>query len=200
MMARIGILTGTFDPVHEGHVAVARVVRQQCGLESVWFWPNARPAHKVPVADLGARLAMLQLALSDEAFLEVAPLEVNDFDQPHTLEYFTEVLARFGGQEFVFIVGEDTLSGLDTWRDVESVVNNTSYIMVQRPGAPTHSLTDLRQRLGDLGTSLRVEVVQAPLVYNVSSTAIRQSLSCSRQPAGLHPLVAQYARSVGFYS
>lgn len=196
----IGILTGTFDPVHDGHIAVAQEALKQCNLEAVWFWPNPDPAHKMTVAGLAERLAMIELNLQGYDSLKLAPLTMEELKGFHSLDHFTTVLHRFREKNFTYILGSDTLARLHTWNNVESVVRNASYIVVQRPGDHLDGLTDPQHRLGPLARELTTQVIIAPRAHGISSTALRQKLALGQVGEGLAPVVAEYALRQRLYS
>ncbi|QQR53026.1 nicotinate-nicotinamide nucleotide adenylyltransferase [bacterium] len=148
-MRHTGILTGTFDPIHNGHIAIARAAHAKCLFDEVWFWPNPDPAHKLATASYDDRLAMLKLALMDEVSLQAAPVSEISFQRPHTIENFQAVLQPFCDQRFSFIVGMDTLGRLDTWKNFESVVTNTSFIVIHRRESIDVDMNALLQRLGN---------------------------------------------------
>lgn len=195
----IGILTGTFDPVHDGHVAIARAALGQCGLQEVWLMVNPDPAHKLCQAGFDDRLAMVALALRAAEGLRLAPLEAGLAIRPHTLDTFLEVQRLWPAESLAFIVGLDTLFRLDTWKDVESVVKSTSYIAVHRPGTSVAGLVALRARLGPLGERLQVEVIEAETPSEVSSTQIRQQVAAGEAPQGVAPAVRQYIEQHQLY-
>lgn len=194
-----GLLTGTFDPVHLGHVAIARAALEQCGLEAVWFWPNPDPAHKLSRAVMPHRLAMLELALAGEDGLQISPLTPEQLALPHTLDTFLEVMVSFRPRQFQFIVGLDTLLRLGEWRDVESVVKNTSYIVAHRSGSSLGEIDNLRMRLGKCGPDLRLRFVDLPELVTASSTAIRQELAGGEGSRQLDPAVSRYITEQRLY-
>lgn len=198
-MRHTGILTGTFDPVHNGHLAIARAAHEQCSLDAVWFWPNPDPTHKMTTASYDDRLAMLKLALMDEATLQVAPVSEISFQRPHTIENFQAVLQPFCDQRFSFIVGMDTLGRIDTWRNFESVVTNTSFIVIHRSDSTDADMYALLQRLGESEKKLRVELLDVPMAAGLSSTKLRQALTIGEVSGGLPMKVAEFALRNGIY-
>ncbi len=135
----IGLLGGTFNPVHEGHLSIAREAMRLFDLAAVWFIPCSIPPHKpatglAPNAD---RLAMLQLALADEPRFKALPIE---FDRPGTsysLDTITALQAAHPGQPFVFIIGADTLPELHTWHKPLEILERIRIVSLARPGFTT---------------------------------------------------------------
>ena len=132
----IGLLGGTFNPVHEGHLSIAREALRLFDLGAVWFIPCAIPPHK-PATTLAAhahRLAMLPLAIAGEPRFEALPVE---FDRPgtsYTLDTVRALQARHPSVEFVFIIGADTLPELPTWHKPLELLSLIRFVTLARPG------------------------------------------------------------------
>lgn len=132
----IGLLGGTFNPVHEGHLAIAREAMRLFDLEAVWFIPCGIPPHK-PMTRLAPsedRLAMLRLAIAGEPCFKALPIE---FDRPgtsYTLDTVTALQSEHPDQTFVFIVGADTLPELHTWHRPLDLLERIRIVSLARPG------------------------------------------------------------------
>lgn len=195
--SKIGLLPGTFDPVHQGHVELATAARRALGLDEVWFLVNAQPWHKAGVSSYEHRLAMVKLAVSGQPGLLVyeGPL----WNRPQTIAMFLELMRQAPVAEFVVVVGMDNLARLDTWKDWQSVVANTTYAAAHRFGTGDAELEALRRRLGPLGRELKVQLFDFKDYGTVSSTGIRRELAAGRQPQALPPLVYDYIVEQGLY-
>ena len=136
MPRTIGLLGGTFNPVHEGHLSIAREAMLLFGLDAVWFIPCAVPPHKpstglAPNAD---RLAMLRLAIAGEPRFDALPIE---FDRPgpsYTLDTVRILRALHPADAFVFIIGADTLPELHTWHRPLELLALVRIVTLARPG------------------------------------------------------------------
>jgi len=132
----IGLLGGTFNPVHEGHLSIAREALRLFDLEAVWFIPCGLPPHK-PADNLAPnqdRLAMLRLAIADEPRFQALSIE---FDRPgtsYTLDTITALQEQHPGQSFVFIIGADTLPELHTWHQPLEILKRIRIVSLARPG------------------------------------------------------------------
>lgn len=128
---------GTFDPVHTGHLAIARAVRDALHAD-VHLLPAADPAHKGPThADAMQRARMLELAVGDEAGLIVDQRELRRAGPSYTVDTLRELRAEFGPHApIVWMVGGDSVFGLDTWHEWRALFEYGHVLAIDRPGAP----------------------------------------------------------------
>jgi nicotinate-nucleotide adenylyltransferase len=133
---RLGIFGGSFDPVHNGHLTLARCCREQAALDEVWLVPAAVQPHKPagPIASEADRLAMLRLATADEPGLRVASLEIDRGGVSYTVETLRAVAEERPGAELYLLMGADTLADLSNWREPEEVRRLATPLVVHRPG------------------------------------------------------------------
>src|SRR5690349_1017225 len=158
-LRRIALYGGTFDPVHTGHVDVARGVLQLFEIEKVLFIPAQMAPHKVgrPVTEPIHRYAMLALATQDDPQLLISTFELDAPDRRYTVdtvERFQQVLSD--STEIFFIMGADSWSEITTWREWERLLTMTNHIVVTRPGyeVPTAHVGSLSERIVDMRTAL----------------------------------------------
>src|ERR1041385_4840063 len=152
---RIALYGGTFDPVHAGHVEVARKVAEVFELERVVFIPAQMAPHKIgrPVTEPIHRYAMLALATQDDPRLLISTFELDAPDRRYTvdtIESFQQALSD--STELFFIMGADSWSEITTWREWERLLSMTNHIVVTRPGydpVATH-VGALEERIVDL--------------------------------------------------
>lgn len=197
MSARIGVLTGTFDPPHLGHIALAQAALATGEIDAVWFMPNPVPAHKTQVTAYEHRLMMVELALRGVPGVGVAPVAVRH--EPQTISGFRRLMAAYPGTTWRFIAGTDTLAGLDTWKDYAAVVREVVFLVAERPGTPVVVLDDLRGRLGDVGRLLTVTPFRFESYTTTSSRVAREALRKARWPPALGDQVMAYILEHGLY-
>lgn len=210
-MALIGLLPGTFDPIHEGHVALAQAARAAGQLDAVWLLVDAYPVHKANVLPFEQRFAMADLATRDAEGVSAVAVPAGLRRLPHTMGGFAQLMAARPGDRFVMIVGLDTLARLDTWEDHERVVRTAAFLAAVRPGVAAATVSELRQRLGELGAWLDVRLFEFAAHSEASSTAVRQELGRGGQlrdggagrprerPGALSAAVFEYIERHGLY-
>ena len=212
---RIALYGGTFDPVHTGHVEVARGVLQLFEIEKVLFIPARMAPHKVgrPVTEPIHRYAMLALATQDEPRLSISTFELEAPDRRYTVdtvERFQQVLGA--SAELFFIMGADSWSEITTWREWERLLSTANHIVVTRPGydpAATHvgaigdRIVDLRDGKTPPRTLVGKKIFFTDVVMkDVSATSIRRLASEGRvgELTGLIPgPVLEYIKKYGIY-
>jgi nicotinate-nucleotide adenylyltransferase len=135
----VGVLGGTFDPVHVGHLAVAEGVRDAFALPRVLLVPCNLPPHKIDrrISSAADRIAMLRLAVAGRRALEVATIEVERGGVSFTIDTLREL--RGLGLAPLFLVGVDALAELPTWREFEAILDEFDLVAVDRPGGSVDS-------------------------------------------------------------
>ena len=138
MSKRIGILGGSFDPVHYGHLIMAESTRVQCRLEAVWFLPTSMNPLKQdgPSATPEQRVEMLNLAIGGHDAFEICRCEIDRDGPSYTYETLEILTSENPDTEFVFIMGADSLADLGQWKNPERICELASIAVVCRPDSP----------------------------------------------------------------
>ncbi len=136
-MERVGILGGTFNPLHIGHLAIAEAAQEKMNLDKVIFVPSCQPPHKriMNLASAEDRLEMVRLSIRNNPKFEVSDFEVRKGGKSYTVDtirHFAETLPE--GTKLFFIVGGDSAALLHTWREVSEIMTVASFVVVNRPG------------------------------------------------------------------
>jgi nicotinate-nucleotide adenylyltransferase len=199
---RLGLLGGTFDPIHYGHLMLAECCREQCRLERVFFLPAAVPPHKQgrPVTSAEHRVAMIEAALQDQASFAVSRYEVDRGGinySVHTLEHFHQ---EFPQGEFFFIMGADMLLDLPNWREAGRVCSLATPAVARRAGTSPLDFNPLctiasPERI----EQMRLYQVEMPEI-GISSSEIRRRVAAgSSIRYWTPPAVDQYICTHGLY-
>jgi len=208
----IVLFGGTFNPIHHGHLIVARAAAEHFGFRRITLVPAALSPHKTseaPGADgveptAGDRLAMVRLAVAGDGLFAVSEVDLERPPPSYTCDTLRDVRAAHGlDAPLYWIIGADMLADLPTWRRAEDVVSLANIITVSRPGFAGRTeaiLADLRAQLpGDLVDKLAGGVVSTPLV-DISSTDIRRRVAAGRPIGHLTPeSVVGYIDKRGLY-
>jgi len=197
----LGILGGSFDPPHLGHLYVARTARLVCRLEHVLFVPAARPPHKPErvLASAEDREALLELLLADEPLFSVWGTELERAGPSYTVDTVRELRAAVGPDpEIHLLIGSDNLPGLPGWHQAEELLALVVPVVVWRRGSPLDP-----DELGNLPAELRqrFRVVEcAP--FDCSASDLRARLAAGEDlPGDLIPAkLVEYAREQGIYA
>lgn len=196
MPKRVGIYSGTFDPVHDGHIAFAEAAIAEAHLDRVFFLVEPRPRRKQGVKAFEHRVAMVKLAIAKHPKLGVIMLEQSRFTVHETLPVLT---ARFKGAELSMLMGDDVLKHLTSWPHVEELVSSVKIVIGLRENSTRVVAEQLKnlQNIRNFTPDLQVFRTNAS-EYN--STKIRRSLRYGREVSGLDPKVLQYIQREGLYT
>ncbi len=173
----LGILGGTFDPVHYGHLLAGEWAREVYRLDQLVFMPAARPPHKDLAGVLGSqhRSRMVELAVNDNPGFSVSTLEQEREGFSYTVDTVRYYLQEYPGVEIYFIIGVDALQLIYTWKDVEQLVELCQFIVVTRPGYILDKSDPALQSLPDALWE-RLTLLSIPGL-EISSSDIRRRVS-----------------------
>jgi nicotinate-nucleotide adenylyltransferase len=187
---RIGVLGGTFDPVHRGHLLLADGAARAASLDKVLFMPtNIQPFKQgARVSDDADRLEMLRLALADDERFGVTDIELRLGGVSYTIDSLRRLRAEYGGEDeatWFFIVGADMFLSLGKWREPDSLLREFSFVVGRRPGYREEETEAAAERYRkNYGT----EIVTADNTWaDVSSTEIRRRAAAGEDLADLTP-------------
>jgi len=173
----IGVLGGTFDPVHNGHLIIAEVVRKRLNLAEVIFVPAGQPWLKAdkPITPAKHRLQMLRLSLADKPYFKISTMEIERGGPSYTIDTIIELRSKLNpGDELFFILGQDNLAQLSQWREPSQLIQLCYLVAVPRPGSPPPNLKTLEASLP--GILQRVMLMDEPQV-DISASEIRERVA-----------------------
>lgn len=194
---RIGIMGGTLNPIHQGHIAMAKAARQCAGLDRVLILPAGAPPHKTNIAPAEDRWRMVCAAVAQEEGLEPCRMELDRAGTTYTVDTLSSLKATYPKADLFYIIGADTLMELQHWRSYEQVLRLCTFLVCPRAWNYTpEQLNAERRRLIGLGgtfQSIDMEIVAA------SSSQLREDLAAG-VPTPLLPVpVREYCGVRGLY-
>jgi nicotinate-nucleotide adenylyltransferase len=196
-MSRVGIMGGTFDPIHAGHIAAAKAAMACAHLDRVLFIPSAQPPHRGPAsAPAEDRLEMVRLAVEGEPRLEVSDVETKRGGRSYTMDTLSELHRDRPDDELFLILGWDAARLFGSWHEPARVSTLASVVIVARPGVEALKPAELAAT--GLPTA-RVIKCTMP-TPDVSGSALRRALGAGEPVEGkLPPAVERYIASHGLY-
>ncbi len=172
-MRRIGVIGGTFDPIHYGHLAAAEEARVKMDLERVLFVVAGMPPHKLneEVTPVEHRLATVSLAIASNPYFEISTVDVDRPGPSYTVHTISIMQEQMGQEtEIFFIMGLDSLAELPTWHQPERLIESCRLVAVKRPGVEI-DLAELESSVP--GIASRVDIIDMPEV-DISSSELQQ--------------------------
>lgn len=212
---KLGVLGGTFDPVHRGHLAVAEKAQKRFNLDSVVFIPAAQPPHKPNyiISSFKDRLAMLEQAITGHPLFYISRLEAERQGPSYSVDTLAELRNVLGEKgEIYFIIGMDAFTEISTWKQYERLLHFADFVVVDRPAQCRERLAEVvRQWFNNYSYDAQKGVWTAgpaagkiyPMDMEpvpVSSTQIREMVKKGRRITGLVPeKVAEYIKKNDLY-
>lgn len=185
---QIGILGGTFNPIHNGHLIMAQAVGEQLGLDRVYFMPDNLPPHIDPkgAIDPKKRVSMVAAAIHDNPLFALELIEIRRGGVSYTLDTMRALKKAHPNTDYFFIVGADEVNYLPKWHDIDELCKLVTFVGVKRRGyAPT--------------SKYPIVWVDAPLI-DISSSRIRERVAAGRSIRYLVPdAVRAYIKKEGLY-
>ncbi len=183
-MRRVGILGGTFNPIHNAHLSIANAAYEQFSLDEVWFMPAGIPPHKNVSEHVSAelRMEMVEKAIKSYPQFQVCDIEVKKTKPCYSWETLKELHQIYGNDvKFYLIIGADSLYGFHTWKKPQKICKYADILVAKRPGDNddiTESFVEeLRSCENEFGNHFD-EIVSDEI--NISSTALRESIYCGK--------------------
>ncbi|MFD1030554.1 nicotinate-nucleotide adenylyltransferase [Metaplanococcus flavidus] len=166
-MKKAGILGGTFNPPHFGHLIMANEAFHSLGLDEVRFMPNAIAPHKeVQGVDAAQRLKMTQLAIEGFPQFRIEDFEITEGGVSYTYNTVSALMAREPETEFYFIIGGDSIADLNSWHRIHELANIVQFVGIGRPGY-------------DTSTDFPIMMIDSPEMH-LSSTMLRERVAAAR--------------------
>jgi len=188
---KIGILGGTFDPIHHGHLQLAQNARAQFSLDKVIIIPAYQPPHKQELLSLTSaedRYEMVRLAIEDELFFELSDCEFKRKGVSYTFDTLSEFEKKYPQATFYLILGKDAFEGIDTWHRAAELKKKARFLVAKRGTCEVC-----------VPEGARAEWIQMPLCP-ISASGIREALKCGKNVDDyVSPKVLQYIHAHALY-
>lgn len=170
---KIGLMGGSFDPIHNGHLVLAEQVRTRFQMDKILFIPTGNPPHKEATASKADRYEMTQLAIEDNEFFEISRIELDQDHKSYAIDTVKRMREMYGeNTEVFFITGADAIIDLPTWKDVDELLKLCKFIGSTRPGIGE---TELSAQIDALVKDYKADITitEVPALA-ISSTDIRR--------------------------
>lgn len=199
MEKRIGIMGGTFDPIHMGHLITAEMVRCAAFLDRILFVPSARPPHKdgTRTASPEDRLIMTEYAVRENLHFSVSDIELRRSGPSYTVDTIAELQSRLDGADLFFITGADAMNDLYLWHEPKRLLRSCRFIVATRQGVPLNELL-LTEKFTE-EERRHIQVLPTPHL-EISSSSIRARIRSGLSIKYLVPSsVEEYIKKRGLY-
>ena len=172
---RIGIMGGTFDPIHYGHLFIAQTASDKFDLDKVLFIPTGKPPHKRRniITDSGKRIDMLRLAVENNPKFDISTIEITRGKTSYTIDTIKELQQYYDGvAKFYFIMGSDAFKYMETWKNYKELLKMARFIVMTRQILKNGSLD---KKIELLIKKYKADIIKVEIPFlDISSTIIRQ--------------------------
>lgn len=195
----IGIMGGTFDPIHNAHIALAKQAYEQFSLDGVWILPNGNPPHKrnIRQADVKCRMEMAELAIQDIPYLKLCDIERSGQGYHYTYETLRQLNEQYPDTQFYFILGADSLFDFEDWRE-PGIISRECILLAAARDCDREQVQkrtkELQKRFG-----ADIRILNTPNM-DIASEDIRERIRCGESIGHMVPsAVMDYICSQGLY-
>ena len=199
---KIGIMGGTFDPIHNGHLMIAKTAYSQYHLDEIWFMPNGNPPHKEKSnigSDVEKRVEMVRLAIEGYSDFQIELYEALKKSTSYSYETMEHFVKLYPEHEFFFIIGADSLFSIEKWVHPERLLATCTILAAYRDEIDTREEMYTQINYLKKKYNARIELIISPLV-KISSSEIRAYCIEKKDISGLVPeKVKEYIRKEGLY-
>ena len=197
---KIGIMGGTFDPIHIGHLLLGEFAYEEFGLDEIWYLPNGNPPHKQQAEEstLNHRVEMIRQAIRNVPYFKLCLHEAKETEHSYTYQTMRELNTLYPENDFYFILGADSLFSIETWKYFREIFPTCTILAAMRDDKDA---ADMRMQIRYLEEKYgaRIRILQAPLL-EISSTTLRERASRGQSVSYMVPdAVAEYIKKNRLY-
>lgn len=201
---KIGIMGGTFNPIHLGHLIIAQILSEKNRIDKVLFIPCALPPHKTDkeLIDKKHRLAMVELAIKSNPRFEASDIETKKEVKSYSIDTLKELKKIYKDGEFYFFIGEDGLADMHTWKNIKELVTLCQFVIAKRFYQPRINYLEAQKKFFDEKTiaNFKENIIETNLI-DISSSEIRKKISKNKSIKYLVlEAVEQYIRENKLYT
>lgn len=170
---RIGIMGGTFNPIHLGHLILTEFIRDEASLDKVIFIPTGHPPHKDTrgMVDSYHRKTMVEISIRDNPHFFLSNIEIEKNSTSYTIETILELKKRYKHDELFMIIGADSLLSIETWKDSSKLLKKINFIVADRLVKSNQDVLEEIKRL-NLKYDIDIKYLESPII-GISSTDLR---------------------------
>lgn len=199
-MGKIGIMGGTFNPIHMGHLLLAQYALEENDLDEIWLLPTGCSYMKREDNTISPweRYHMTKLAVSDNSKMRCMDIEIKREGYTYTYETLEQLKSLYPEQEFYFIFGADCLFSIERWKEPQKIFDGCTIIAAVRSGA---SMEEMEEKKAELAESFQARIILMPfLQLELSSTVIRERVRMGKSIRYMVPdVVLKYIEEKNFY-
>ncbi len=198
---KIGILGGTFNPIHNGHLLLGEVVREKMGLDKIIFLPTGNAPHKQNIAPSMDRYEMVDIAISDNENFEVLDIETKRDGFSFTIDSIKIIKSMYECTQLYFIIGLDTLYTLDSWYKIDEIALYTDFLVSPRMGIQEYDEDEIMEKINYLHNKYNTVIKYVETnIFDISSTEIRDRIASEKSIRYMVPKgVIDYIESKRLY-
>ncbi|HLR34112.1 MAG TPA: nicotinate-nucleotide adenylyltransferase [Tissierellales bacterium] len=197
---KIGIMGGTFDPIHIGHLIIAEEAREFLNLEEVIFIPTGKPPHKKSSGITSSlhRYNMTELGIKSNSNFSISAIEVENSSTTYTIDTIEKLRKTYKNTQFFFIIGGDSIINIHKWKDYKDLLKSCNFLVAKRAGSPDEEVKNIINKLNRIYGKVIYEV---PIPYiDISSTEIRSKVMKNKSIKYYVPMdVEEYIKNKNLY-